>query len=162
MTGLWNRKFSINKPGTQLGESAGENVVPSSHVTVETPVRVCPGLHFKDTSSPGGTWNWVSVFTSSQLEGRPSHETVDWCLRCDNEYLHVPIYNRCDVINVNTEVLLLCVDHPNGYTTILCLVFSWLWVALRSMWFALPHFVRSLFARVLWGQGVHNPALAAL
>ena len=52
-----------------------EKSVPSTHMTVLSPVRVCPGLHFRDTSSPGGRGNCVSVINSFQLDGRLSHET---------------------------------------------------------------------------------------
>ena len=50
-----------------------ENVFPSLHVTVVSPVRVYPVLHFRDTSLPGGTGNSVSAVISVQLSGSPSH-----------------------------------------------------------------------------------------
>ena len=52
-----------------------ENVSPSLHVTVVSPVRVYPVLHFNDTSLPGGRGNCVSVVISVQVSGSPSHDS---------------------------------------------------------------------------------------
>ena len=69
-----NALFKL-KPSTHIGVSVKENVVPSAHVTVLSPVRVYPALHFRDTSLPGGRGNCVSVFISLQLSGSPSHDS---------------------------------------------------------------------------------------
>ena len=52
-----------------------KNVLPSLHVTVVSPVRVYPVLHFRDTSLPGGRGNCVSVVISVQLSGSPSQDS---------------------------------------------------------------------------------------
>ena len=52
-----------------------ENVLHSSQVTVVSPVRVYPVLHFRDTSLPGGRGNCVSVVISVQLTGSPSQDS---------------------------------------------------------------------------------------
>ena len=67
----------VFKPSTQEGVTVNENPVPSTHVTVLSPVRVYPGLHFRETSSPGGRGNCVSVCISFQLEGKLSHATTN-------------------------------------------------------------------------------------
>ena len=71
----------IFKPMIQLGVTLNENAVPSSHVTTASPVRECPGLHFNDTSLPGGRGNCESDVILFQLEGKLSHETADQWIR---------------------------------------------------------------------------------
>ena len=67
----------MDKPNIQEGVLLNENSVPITHVTVLSPVKVCPGLQFRDTSVPGGKGNCVFVIISFQLSGSLSHETVD-------------------------------------------------------------------------------------
>ena len=76
ISGRDNNIVAIIKPILQAGTSVKENSDPCMHVTVISPVNVCPVLHFRDTSPPCGTGSCVSVVISVQLSGKLSHETV--------------------------------------------------------------------------------------
>ena len=62
-------------PRLQAGALVNKNVLPSLHVTVVSPVKVYPALHFRDTSLPGGRGNCVSVIISVQLSGSPPQDS---------------------------------------------------------------------------------------
>ena len=65
----------MNKPSWQAGALLKKNALPSLQVTVVSPVRVYPVLHFRDTSLPGGRGNCVSVVISVHDKGNPSHDS---------------------------------------------------------------------------------------
>ena len=65
-------------PILQTGALLNKNVLPSLHVTVASPVRVYPVLHFRDTSLIGGTGNCISVSIFVQLSGSPSQDSENY------------------------------------------------------------------------------------
>ena len=60
----------IFQPCTQEGVLVNENSVPSTQMTVLSPIKENPGLHLRDTSLPGGIGNCVSVSISFHPNGK--------------------------------------------------------------------------------------------
>ena len=55
------------------------NTVPSTQMTVLSPIKENPGLHLRDTSLPGGIGNCVSVSISFHPNGKLLQDSAGKC-----------------------------------------------------------------------------------